>query len=185
MLPDWSDEYSVHHEVIDEQHKTLFELAHKAYKIASNRSSPVEIKEIITQFFHYMKTHFKDEEQYMQSIGYPQLEEHRRLHRAIVAEMADAIKNIHSINVLKEMLLTITKDWLLSHILQEDMKIEQYRKEQFERQATCEVKYYYYTCACPGKEHKLRESVHLFVQNSSNPVQCKRCHQKIQFKVQE
>ena len=187
MLPDWSDEFSVHHEIIDQQHQTLFVLAHKAYRVANSPSSANEVKSIITEFFDYMKTHFRDEEQYMQIIGYPRLEEHRKIHRKIVAEMADMVQHIGSIEVLKEMIATIAKDWLLTHILQEDMLIEKYRKEQIESGATCEVKevkYYYYTCGCPGKEHKLTESTHLFASRSSNPITCKGCHQQIRFKEQ-
>ena len=67
------------------------------------------------------------------------------------------------------------------------MQIEKYRKEQLEKNASCEVrdvKHYYYTCACPGKEHKLTESMHIFVSNSTHPINCKECHQRIHFKAQ-
>ncbi|TLD81957.1 non-heme iron protein [Helicobacter sp. MIT 05-5293] len=185
MLPDWSDEFSVHHEIIDQQHQRLFELAHKAYRIANSPSSSNEIKAILVEFFEYMKTHFKDEEQYMHAIGYPRLEEHKKIHRTIVAEMAGMVKHVGSMDILKEMIATVAEDWLLVHILQEDMQIEKYRKEQMEKNATCEVKevkYYYYVCACPGKEHKLTESMHIFVSNSSHPIVCKECHQGIILK---
>ncbi len=185
MLPEWSDKFSVHNEIIDEQHQRLFELAHKAYRIANSQSSAEEVKGILTEFFNYMKTHFKDEEQYMHTIGYPRLEEHRKIHRTIVADMAGMVKHVSSLEVIKEMISTIAKDWLLTHILQEDMLIEKYRKEQLESGATCEVRevrYYYYTCACPGREHKLTESMHLFAERSSNPITCKECRQQIKFK---
>ena len=184
MLPDWSDDFSVHHEIIDQQHQMLFTLAHKAYRIANSPSSANEVKMILIEFFDYMKTHFRDEEQYMQAIGYPRLEEHRKIHRTIVADMAGMVKNVHSVEILKEMISTIAKDWLLTHILQEDMQIEKYRKEQLEKNASCEVrdvKYYYYTCACPGKEHKLTESMHIFVKNSTQSIRCKECQQSIKF----
>ena len=187
MLPDWSDDFSVHHEIIDQQHQMLFTLAHKAYRIANSPSSANEVKMILIEFFDYMKTHFRDEKQYMQAIGYPRLEEHRKIHRTIVADMAGMVKNVHSVEILKEMISTIAKDWLLTHILQEDMQIEKYRKEQLEKNASCEVrdvKHYYYTCACPGKEHKLTESMHIFVSNSTHPINCKECHQRIHFKAQ-
>ena len=180
MLPDWSDEFSVHHEIIDQQHQTLFVLAHKAYRVANSPSSANEVKTILTEFFDYMKTHFRDEEQYMQIIGYPRLEEHRKIHRKIVAEMADMVQHIGSIEVLKEMIATIAKDWLLTHILQEDMLIEKYRKES--AKSSPSQKFYIYTCACPGKEHKLTESMHLFVKNTAQNVRCKECQQDIVIK---
>ena len=170
MLPEWSDDFSVRHQIIDEQHQKLFALAHRAYKAANGHVAVNDIKNILIEFFDYMKTHFKDEEEYMKAIGFPQLEEHKKIHRQIVNDMAGMVKNVHSVDVLKEMIATIAKDWLLTHILQEDMCYEKYREEQ--QNATCEVKYYYYTCACPGKEHKLTESMHLFIKNSSHPTNC-------------
>ena len=99
--------------------------------------------------------------------------------------MAGMVKNVHSVDVLKEMIATIAKDWLLTHILQEDMRIEKYRrKAQRNSPATQPQRFYIYTCACPGKEHKLTESMHLFIKNSSHPTNCQECHQPIQFKEQ-
>ena len=175
MLPEWSDKFSVHNEIIDEQHQRLFELAHKAYRIANSQSSAEEVKGILTEFFNYMKTHFKDEEQYMHTIGYPRLEEHRKIHRTIVADMAGMVKHVSSLEVIKEMISTIAKDWLLTHILQEDMQIERFRKAH----TKSTDKIYTYICACPSREHKLTESMHIFIKSSARKVLCKECQQPI------
>ena len=180
MFPEWSDKFSVHNEIIDQQHQTLFKLAHKAYKIANAHTTRNEVKSIITEFFDYMKTHFRDEEQYMQIIGYPRLEAHKKIHRALIADMASMVKNIHSANEIKDKILVIARDWLLTHILQEDMLIEKYRKES--AKSSPSQKFYIYTCACPGKEHKLTESMHLFVKNTAQNVRCKECQQDIVIK---
>ncbi|CAM3281616.1 hemerythrin family protein [Helicobacter labetoulli] len=182
MLPSWNEKFSVHHEIIDQQHQILFDLAHKAYKIANSHTTRNEVKDMITQFFDYMKTHFKDEEQYMQAIGYPRLEEHRKIHRKIVADMAVMVKSIHSANELKDKIMIMAQDWLLTHILQEDMQIEKYRKEAQSKNPTKQAqKFYLYVCACPGKEHKLTESMHIFVKNSTQSIRCKECQQSIKF----
>ncbi len=36
----------------------------------------------------------------------------------------------------------------------------------------------------PQYEHKLTESMHIFVSNSTHPINCKECHQRIHFKAQ-
>lgn len=181
-FPVWSAEFSVHHDGIDDQHKQLFALGHRVYNIVNNPQAPVsDLKDVIVEFFSYMKTHFRDEEEYMQAIGYPGLEEHRIQHRKILRDMADMVKNIRSIDMLKQMILEIAKDWLLVHVMREDMKIEAYRRESLENQV-CETKYYYYICECPNKEHKLTESMHLFVSKSANSIDCKDCHKHITFK---
>ncbi|MCV3440284.1 hemerythrin domain-containing protein [Campylobacter lari] len=74
----WAKEYSVHNKTIDEQHKALFDIAKKAYLIAENHASISEIKSVLSELFEYVKTHFKDEEAYMESIAYPDLEHHKK-----------------------------------------------------------------------------------------------------------
>lgn len=71
MLPKWDNSYSVHNAKIDEQHKKLFKLAAKVEVVSDRSVSKNEVKELLAEFFNYMKDHFNDEEKYMQLIGYP------------------------------------------------------------------------------------------------------------------
>lgn len=182
MLPVWSEEFSVHHSIIDEQHQMLFDLAHKAYETTRNHTPPSEIKAMIAEFFAYMKTHFRDEERYMEAIGYPHLEEHKKTHRKIVEDMTMAVKNIRSADELKENIRVMSKRWLFTHILQEDMQIEKFRREQVGEGLTKKEVVYIYTCSCENHEHKLTESIHIFVSNSAQKIRCKECQQVIVFK---
>ena len=70
-IPKWDNEYSIHSDIIDAQHKKLFEIAEKAGTLISKQVDSKEIKKILAELFEYMKVHFRDEEQYMDSIGYP------------------------------------------------------------------------------------------------------------------
>lgn len=128
MLPKWDNSYSVHNAKIDEQHKKLFKLAAKVEVVSDRSVSKNEVKELLAEFFNYMKDHFNDEEKYMQLIGYPNLEEHRKIHKEIIQTMINLIKDIKSTNDLKEKLYIVAKKWLLEHILYEDMKVEKWRK---------------------------------------------------------
>ncbi len=74
MIPVWDDKYSVGNNGIDKQHKKLFELAKKSYIYANKNISREDIRNIITEFFEYMKEHFRDEEIYLELIEYPYLE---------------------------------------------------------------------------------------------------------------
>lgn len=127
MLPKWDNSYSVHNAKIDEQHKKLFKLAAKVEVVSDRSVSKNEVKELLAEFFNYMKDHFNDEEKYMQLIGYPNLEEHRKIHKEIIQTMINLIKDIKSTNDLKEKLYIVAKKWLLEHILYEDMKVEKWR----------------------------------------------------------
>lgn len=126
MIPIWDDKYSIGNTKIDAQHKRLFDLAATAFIYAEKNISREQMKEILSGFFEYMKTHFSDEEAYMRSISYPRLEKHSKIHKSIISDMSSLITETNNLNEMKENLVVIAKSWLLEHILQEDMLIEKW-----------------------------------------------------------
>ena len=129
MLPQWEDRFSLHHPLIDAQHQQLFSLVQKVYALPSH-TQKTEIKVLFVEFFNYMATHFKDEEAYMASIGYPHLEKHREKHEAIIAEMTKILRTSPSIEQIRLSLLEQSKEWLIEHILGDDLEIEKWHKKQ-------------------------------------------------------
>lgn len=73
MLPKWDDSFSVHNAKIDKQHKKLFELAAKVEMVSDKAVSKNDVKDLLAEFFNYMKDHFNDEEKYMHLINYQNL----------------------------------------------------------------------------------------------------------------
>ncbi|MEE6565838.1 hemerythrin domain-containing protein, partial [Campylobacter coli] len=153
-----------------------------------------DIKALLADFFNYMKDHFNDEEKYMKLIGYPGLEEHKKIHKEIIQSMIDLIKNIKSTNDLKEKLYTVSKKWLLEHILYEDMKVEQYRRSSLSSEDDSEVSFeevkeekddetalYFYTCECVGQIHDVPFGIHQKIQLKGAKFKCKKCKMAIQF----
>lgn len=185
MLPQWDESYSVDNKMIDAQHKQLFELAKKAYLMVNRPVTKEEIKDVLREFFEYMRDHFSDEEKYMYSIGYPKIEEHKKLHRQIIFELSEAIKTIRSPNDLKEKIGIIAKEWLLQHILKEDMQIHRYCKERAYNDDEIidnDVLTYDYVCACPEKIHKIPHHIHERIETEGIRFVCKICKQVVKYK---
>lgn len=126
MISQWDDKYSLHVEKIDNQHKELFRLS-AIVESLDKQTTKEEIKELLNSFFTYMRNHFKDEEAYMKSIGYPLLKTHHKLHQEIIEEFTKLIKENHSIENLSKQMKIATKKWLIDHILENDLKIEKWR----------------------------------------------------------
>ncbi|TKX30316.1 hemerythrin family non-heme iron protein [Campylobacter sp. MIT 12-5580] len=195
MLPRWDNSYSVYNAKVDEQHKKLFELAAEVERISDRPVSKAEVKDLLAGFFNYMKEHFHDEEKYMQTIGFPDLEPHKKIHKDIIQMMIDLIKDIRSTNDLKEKLYVAAKKWLLEHILFEDMKVAEYRKSLLSSEDGSDVSFeandeddsdtqvhsYFYTCACEGKIHDVPFSIHQKIQKNKKKFNCKTCKQAIKF----
>ncbi|ECL6401977.1 bacteriohemerythrin [Campylobacter jejuni] len=190
----WNEKYSIHDTMIDIQHQKLFELAGKVESAVYKFVKREELKEILTELFNYMKEHFNNEEQYMQEIHYPYLNEHKIMHKNIIRDMSYLIQNIKTTNDLKEKLYTIMSEWLLEHILYEDMKVEQYRRSSLASEDDGEVSFeevkeekddenavYLYTCECVGQMHNVPFGIHQKIQLKGVKFKCKKCKEAIQF----
>jgi hemerythrin len=132
----WSDEYSLGNEELDNQHKELFEIASKIHNIRPNPKAKEQIKKILYDFSKYMLYHFKAEEEYMEKIGYPKLEEHRKIHQKFVGDVRDALKEAKGITAIKETIETLTQEWLVEHITKVDVDIHTWQRKQKKRKST-------------------------------------------------
>ncbi|MCK9257092.1 MAG: hemerythrin family protein [Sulfurospirillaceae bacterium] len=130
MLPQWNSNFSVNHSIIDEQHKRLFKLASQVYTLDANAATKHRISLLMREFYDYMKSHFKDEEEYMKTIGYPKLDEHKRQHEEIVESLNKTIKEASSFKQIRISLKEIVKKWLVEHILKHDLEYERWRKKE-------------------------------------------------------
>ncbi|WPC39643.1 hemerythrin family protein [Clostridium sp. JS66] len=127
---EWKDKYSIGVELIDEQHKHLFEIGNKAVKLLKNDfyiDKYDKIIEIIQELCEYTEFHFKAEEGYMLKIGSKQYESQKIEHDAF-------IKKINSVDLNKidsdqqkylEDLLAFVFNWIIEHILQKDKLIKE------------------------------------------------------------
>ena len=121
----WKDIYSVNNEIIDKENKELFNIAQEAFAYVEEKDKTKKIKEIVTDLYDYMKTHFSHEEKFMQDINYPKSEEHKKLHREIILKINEFVKQLPTMNIsdFEKELSKIIDISLVHHIIQEDRKI--------------------------------------------------------------
>lgn len=121
----WKDIYSVNNPNIDIEHKQLFDIAQEAFIEVEPDLKPKKIKEVLTRLYSYMKTHFKHEEEYMVQINYPNIEEHKKLHRDIISTINNFVKSLPTLNedAFEKELARIIDIALVHHIIQEDRKM--------------------------------------------------------------
>lgn len=124
----WSEEYAIGIEKIDEQHKKLFEIANKAYELLKNpffTDKYDKIVVIIKELKDYTKYHFDYEEKYMQSIGYKKYFSQKVAHNECV-EKINKFDLKHIDNNQDEAILNLLEfivSWISSHIKEEDTQI--------------------------------------------------------------
>jgi hemerythrin len=124
----WKQDYVVGVEIIDTQHKKLFEIGNRAYELLKDKfrtDKYDEIISILTELKDYTIFHFKTEEEYMMSIGYKKFFSHKVYHNDFI----ETINNIDLSKVDKNQneyimeLLEFVAKWINDHILEKDKLI--------------------------------------------------------------
>jgi len=122
----WKDAYSMGEDKIDEQHKGLFNLSNKIYYLVEEGVDDSTIfRELFISLNDYTVEHFIYEEMYMQSQGYPALEEHIEQHIQFSRTLKKVALGINQDSHIKDIGEFVTT-WLLQHVLDEDMKYKKF-----------------------------------------------------------
>lgn len=125
---EWKDEYSIGVDDIDEQHKKLFEIANRAYRLLKNdmiTDKYDQITDIFGELLDYTEYHFGFEEKYMTSIGYKKFLSHKVIHDDFV----ERVKNVDLKQVDNDQdkylmdLLDFVVNWISDHIMVQDKAI--------------------------------------------------------------
>lgn len=137
---EWNEEYRLGITQIDEQHKYLFEIVAQIANLDALTSTKEELKAILGELSRYMNEHFNDEEVYMQRIGFPEYENHRKLHREIIEFVNTSVTNSPTLAMIRTKLKFIIKKALIDHIVIEDMKYKLYAETLKKRYSNaCDV----------------------------------------------
>ncbi len=79
MLIDWCDDYLIDIDVVDKQHKEIFDRARKLNEVCLADGGEKNVQEILDFLKNYAIEHFQSEEKFMRESGYASLEEHLKL----------------------------------------------------------------------------------------------------------
>lgn len=122
------DEFLTGIEVIDNQHRRLFEIADKIYMLLKDDFAIDKYDRIVAfieELKEYTVYHFKTEEEYMESISYKRMFTQKIDHNNFVKKLDEIdLKEIDEnqdesiINLLE-----FVNGWLISHILEKDKLI--------------------------------------------------------------
>lgn len=117
----WSQDFSVHIQEIDDQHKVIVDLINKINDAVTGNGDPEAIKQVIEQLVDYTTVHFSIEEALMRMFHYPGYEQHKQIHTKLLERVLAFQKQYAKGNAqIGSELLYFLRDWLLSHIVKVD-----------------------------------------------------------------
>ncbi|QEP43445.1 hemerythrin [Ectothiorhodospiraceae bacterium BW-2] len=120
MLVEWDDELSVGIQEIDEQHKVLVGLVNEMHDAIHEHQGREASIAILVKLVDYTKIHFAVEESLMRIFEYPEYEEHKEQHAALLDEIAIMQEKIDAGGAISFQLLHFLKMWLTKHIVDSD-----------------------------------------------------------------
>ena len=111
----------------DFQHKQLIDLFERINEAKSKNTDKNLYRYTIAFLAMYVSHHFKLEEQYMEKYDYPDTAVHFKEHREFVQELTVfRAENLAYSQAGTDDLLIRMREWILSHILENDQKLGEY-----------------------------------------------------------
>ncbi len=122
----WDSRLETGIDVIDSQHKALFEAVSDLAASFRSGQAAGHVKESLDFLAKYTIEHFQTEERFMRAMGYPDLDEHRMDHVRLVSKLQMLqVKHGNGYLVTAEV-ATFVAEWLTHHIHEEDMGYVRY-----------------------------------------------------------
>lgn len=123
----WNDTFSVGFDEIDAQHKQWIQIINDLHAVFGcgdpQELSRIKVKSLATMI-DYVNYHFEFEERFMEKMHFPELETHKQMHARFAGELMKIQADMQSgFQPLNTQLMSILKNWLEEHILNEDKKI--------------------------------------------------------------
>ena len=121
----FTDRYRTGIKLVDEEHETLFRIIREANDLIREEllhDKYDEIIAILDRLKEYTIHHFRDEEEYMESIGYEGLSAQQRAHQAFVDKLNEV--NLDDVDDNQQKYLTELVDYLLSWLVNHILKVD-------------------------------------------------------------
>ena len=122
-LVEWSEDLATGVKEMDLQHRRLINMINRVYDML-NEGQKEEAREFfIKEITSYVEEHFRDEEEFMRSINYPDLEKHKLAHDNFKKVMGSSISKIKEGDWREfRSAIALCWSWLYSHILKFDKR---------------------------------------------------------------
>ena len=121
---EWDETYSTYNPEIDKQHKKWIEIYNELHEtllkggVKDLLGVTVNTLKAMEDYAHY---HFEFEENFMKSIDFPNIVEHKRLHKDFDTRIYELNKDVREGRaVLNTQLIKIMRNWIVDHILNAD-----------------------------------------------------------------
>ncbi len=126
MLLVWSDDIAVGVEIIDIQHKKLFDALNRLVAAIDSGSGSAEVECVIDFLDNYVVEHFDTEEKLMNEVSCPRMDEHIEQHKIFVKSLGEVKEFYAREGATEDLSLMLRSNlchWLFTHIMMVDKEM--------------------------------------------------------------
>ncbi len=130
----WSSDYATGIDIIDEQHKRIFEYLNEI-DTAIKAQSLDDVEHVVKAVVDYAVSHNTFEESLMEKAGYPMLEAHHKVHEAFKARVNGYLERLNGGEDCIRLAREVRSDlglWLTNHIKRDDRHYVPYVKKSLD-----------------------------------------------------
>lgn len=128
---EWQDKFDIHVPEMNLEHKELIRLMNKLHDEVEKKSSKDLINKTFDELGAYVVRHFKDEEAYMESVQFPNLAGHKKVHEDLLEKLTVLAKDFKAGKEgIEKDLFKFLRMWLSAHICGLDMKYGEHSDRQ-------------------------------------------------------
>lgn len=123
----WKNEWSVGVDQLDMQHRKLLDMINRLIAEQKTLTDQETVAQLLTEMMDYAQEHFRAEEYLMAEYSYDRKELQEKQHQAFI-DKTNSFCSATEIgpNILSNALLDYLSGWLVTHILEEDMKYKEF-----------------------------------------------------------
>lgn len=128
---EWNESLSTGIEIIDNQHKELFNRINELVAAIKQHICKYKISDVINFLEEYIHLHFGEEERYMQMYDYPEYKHHKAQHEKFISNFQELKKELIKLEggknpgsyELSVETNQIVVDWILDHVAKVDRRL--------------------------------------------------------------
>ncbi len=130
---EWDRSFEVGVPEMDREHKTLIDMLNKVYDLLRNGEKEKAYRLFMTEFLSYIDSHLSHEEEFLEQIGYPEIERHKKAHDLLRKEIRKLASDMDFSNT-KDLAyaLSLCWGWIYSHIQKVDKKYGEFFNSKHE-----------------------------------------------------
>lgn len=129
----WTNDLFVGIELIDEQHKMLIKHLNDLSQSLESQQGPAKIATTLNFLIDYTNFHFTAEERHMAANGYPEFENHKKMHEAFKVSLGNLEEDLveeGATQSLADSIDTLLVKWLFEHIREVDVEFGIFLKKK-------------------------------------------------------